>query len=198
MFRLFGIILAGLTMSVVGLDGCTIDPARQASRESGFGRLISTTDIPRLSSTTESEIKKVAASMKRVKSGSCLIAYGASGTGKTIAARMLAIEIGNPLFRVDLAAVVSKYIGETEKNLSRVFDNAASNHWILFFDEADALFGRRMSVNDAHDRYANREVVHFAGRLQKHRGIVILATDSRENIRPAIQKQCRHKIKIQK
>ncbi|MEN8239958.1 MAG: ATP-binding protein, partial [Actinomycetota bacterium] len=86
------------------------------------------------------------------------------------------------LFRVDLSQVVSKYIGETEKNLARVFERASNNDVILFFDEADALFGKRTGVKDAHDRYANIEVSHLMNQIEAFDGIVVLATNNRENI----------------
>ena len=96
--------------------------------------------------------------------GTAVLFSGSSGTGKTLAAAVLAAELGQDLFRIDLAAVVSKYIGETEKNLSRVFDAAERADCILLFDEADALFGKRSDVRDAHDRYANQEVAYLLQR----------------------------------
>jgi SpoVK/Ycf46/Vps4 family AAA+-type ATPase len=107
---------------------------------------------------------------------------GPSGTGKTMAAEISANELGLPLYRVDLAAVVSKYIGETEKNLAQIFGDAASSGAILFFDEADALFGRRSEVRDSHDRYANLEVSFLLQRMEDYDGIVILATNLRQNM----------------
>ena len=111
----------------------------------------------------------------------CLF-VGPPGTGKTMAAQVLAAELHLELIRVDLSSVVSKYIGETEKNLSRVFDEAESAGAMLFFDEADALFGRRSEVKDAHDRYANIEVGYLLQRLEIHEGVTILATNLRRNI----------------
>jgi len=92
---------------------------------------------------------------------------GPSGTGKTMAAELLASDAGMDLQRVDLSQVVSKYIGETEKNLDGVFAEASEKGWILFFDEADALFGKRTTVKDAHDQYANMEVSHLVGLATK-------------------------------
>jgi SpoVK/Ycf46/Vps4 family AAA+-type ATPase len=103
---------------------------------------------------------------------------GASGTGKTMAAEALARDLHLELYRIDLARVVSKNIGETEKNLSRMFTEAAASGAILFFDEADALFGKRSEVNDSHDRYANIEVSYFLQRVEEYRGLVILAAES--------------------
>jgi ATPase family associated with various cellular activities (AAA)/Winged helix domain, variant len=107
---------------------------------------------------------------------------GESGTGKTMAAQVLAAGLGLELFRVDLATVVSKYIGETEKNLERIFTAADGSNAILFFDEADALFGKRSEVSDSHDRYANIEVAYLLQRMEAYPGAVILATNFRRNI----------------
>jgi AAA+ superfamily predicted ATPase len=107
---------------------------------------------------------------------------GESGTGKTMAAQVLAAELGLDLFRVDLATVVSKYIGETEKNLERIFTAADGSNAILFFDEADALFGKRSEVSDSHDRYANIEVAYLLQRMEAYPGAAILATNFKRNI----------------
>jgi len=107
---------------------------------------------------------------------------GESGTGKTMAAQVLGAELGLDLFRVDLATIVSKYIGETEKNLERIFTAADGSNAILFFDEADALFGKRSEVSDSHDRYANIEVAYLLQRMEQYPGAVILATNFRRNI----------------
>ena len=107
---------------------------------------------------------------------------GESGTGKTMAAQVLAAELGLELFRVDLATIVSKYIGETEKNLDRIFSAADGSNAILFFDEADALFGKRSEVSDSHDRYANIEVAYLLQKMEGYVGAVILATNFRSNI----------------
>jgi hypothetical protein len=107
---------------------------------------------------------------------------GESGTGKTMAAQVLAAELGLDLFRVDLATVVSKYIGETEKNLERIFSAADGSNAILFFDEADALFGKRSEVSDSHDRYANIEVAYLLQRMEAYPGVVILATNFKRNV----------------
>lgn len=107
---------------------------------------------------------------------------GHSGTGKTLAAEVMAGELGLDLYRVDLSSVVSKYIGETEKNLNRIFDAARAAEVVLFFDEADALFGKRSEVSDAHDRYANIEVAFLLQRLEAHDGVVIMATNLQRNI----------------
>ncbi|HEV2813106.1 MAG TPA: ATP-binding protein, partial [Solirubrobacteraceae bacterium] len=107
---------------------------------------------------------------------------GEPGTGKTLAAQVIANDLGLEAYRVDLAQIVSKYIGETEKNLERVFDAAGASNAVLFFDEADALFGKRSPVGDAHDRYANLEVAYLLQRIETYAGAVILATNLRQNL----------------
>ena len=93
------------------------------------------------------------------------------------------------MFRIDLSTVVSKYIGETEKNLSSLFDKAAHKDWILFFDEADAIFGKRTNVRDAHDKYANQEVSYLLQRVESHPGLVILASNFKDNIDDAFMRR---------
>ena len=110
---------------------------------------------------------------------------GPSGTGKTLAAEVIAADVGVDLYKVDLANLVSKYIGETEKNLARVFDTAEAANVALFFDEADALMGKRSAVSDAHDRYANIEVAYLLQRLERYDGLAVLATNLANNIDPA-------------
>jgi hypothetical protein len=107
---------------------------------------------------------------------------GESGTGKTMAAQVLAADLGLDIFQVDLATIVSKYIGETEKNLARIFDAAEGSNAMLFFDEADAMFGKRSETSDAHDRHANLEVAYLLQKMEAHTGAVILATNFRRNI----------------
>ena len=107
---------------------------------------------------------------------------GPPGTGKTMTAEIMAGELGLDLYKIDLSTVVSKYIGETEKNLSRIFQEAETSNAILFFDEADALFGKRSQIGDAHDRYANIEVSYLLQKLEEYEGIVILATNLRRNL----------------
>jgi AAA+ superfamily predicted ATPase len=114
--------------------------------------------------------------------GISLLFAGPSGTGKTMAAEILAGELGLDLYKIDLSTIVSKYIGETEKNLSRIFSEAATSNAILFFDEADALFGKRSEVRDAHDRYANIEINYLLQRMEEYEGVVILATNLRKNM----------------
>ncbi len=128
--------------------------------------------------------------MNRGLSISALFA-GESGTGKTMAAEVIANELGLSLYRIDLSAVVSKYIGETEKNLRKLFDAAEEGGSILFFDEADALFGRRSEVKDSHDRYANIEVNYLLQRLESFRGLAILATNMKSALDSAFLRRIR-------
>ena len=120
----------------------------------------------------------------------CLMA-GKSGTGKTFASRCLAAELGLNLYRIDLSQVVSKYIGETEKALAQVFDEVEAGHGLLLFDEADALFGRRSEVKDAHDRYANIEVGYLLQRLESYDGIAVLTTNLQGNMDAAFVRRLR-------
>jgi len=122
-------------------------------------------------------------------SGLIALFSGDPGTGKTLSAEVVAGELGLDLFVVDLATVVSKYIGETEKNLEEVFDAAAIGNQVLFFDEADSLFGRRTEVSDARDRYANLEVSYLLQRLEIFGGLVVLATNLVSNIDPAFMRR---------
>jgi len=116
---------------------------------------------------------------------------GESGTGKTMAAEVLAQDLRLDLFRIDLSSVISKYIGETEKNLSRLFDAAEDSGAILLFDEADALFGKRSEVRDSHDRYANIEVSHLLQRMESYRGVAILTTNAKSAIDSAFERRLR-------
>lgn len=121
---------------------------------------------------------------------------GSSGTGKTMAAGILARELGRDLYRVDLSIVVSKYIGETEKQLSLIFREAQTSNAMLFFDEADALFGKRSEVKDAHDRYANVEIAYLLQKMEDYEGIVILATNLRRNMDEAFSRRMHHVIEF--
>jgi len=119
-----------------------------------------------------------------------------TGTGKTLAATYLAIRLSLPLYRIDLSAVISKYIGETEKNLNKVFDKAENKDWILFFDEADALFEKRTEVSDAHDRNTNQETDYLLQRVEEYEGLVILASNFRDNVDEAFIRRMRIKTII--
>jgi SpoVK/Ycf46/Vps4 family AAA+-type ATPase len=116
---------------------------------------------------------------------------GSSGTGKTMSAEVLAGALELDLYRIDLSSVVSKYIGETEKNLRRIFDAADGGGVILLFDEADALFGKRSEVKDSHDRYANIEVSYLLQRMESYRGLAILTTNMRSALDVAFMRRIR-------
>lgn len=126
---------------------------------------------------------------KKIKPGYRSLFYGPPGTGKTLTAALLGKSTGRKVYRVDLSMVVSKYIGETEKNLKRVFDHAENKNWILFFDEADALFGKRTEISDSKDRFANQEVSYLLQRVEGHNGTVILATNAKQNLDDAFARR---------
>ncbi len=134
---------------------------------------------------------------KRVKPGYRVLFHGPPGTGKTLTATLLGKYTGRPVFRIDLSRVVSKYIGETEKNLARLFDWSEHKDWILFFDEADALFGKRTQIRDAHDKYANQEVSYLLQRIEAHSGLVILATNQKGNVDPAFLRRFQSSVQFQ-
>ncbi|MEL6672939.1 MAG: ATP-binding protein [Bacteroidota bacterium] len=117
-----------------------------------------------------------------IKPGYRVLFHGPPGTGKTMTAKLLGKYTGKEVYKVDLSMVVSKFIGETEKNLSRLLAKAEDKDWILFFDEADALFGKRTGVKDAHDKYANQEVSYLLQRIELYQGMVILASNLKDNI----------------
>ncbi len=119
---------------------------------------------------------------KKLKPGYRALFYGPPGTGKTLTASLLGKYTGLDVFKIDLSMVVSKFIGETEKNLSQLFNRAENKNWILFFDEADALFSKRTNVRDAHDKYANQEAAYLLQRIETFDGLVILATNFKNNI----------------
>jgi SpoVK/Ycf46/Vps4 family AAA+-type ATPase len=133
-----------------------------------------------LTGPTIARLREFANTARDRTAGARALFTGAAGTGKTLAAQVIATALGMDLWRIDLSALISKYIGETEKNLARLFAAAERAGIVLFFDEADALFGRRTEVKDSHDRYANQEVSFLLERLEQHPGVVILAT----NVRP--------------
>jgi SpoVK/Ycf46/Vps4 family AAA+-type ATPase len=121
--------------------------------------------------------------------GTTALFTGPPGTGKTMAAEVIARDLGLDLFAIDLSTVISKYIGETEKNLERVFSAAADADAILLFDEADALFGKRSEVRDSHDRYANIEISYLLQRMEQYEGLAILATNLRQHIDDAFTRR---------
>jgi len=144
----------------------------------------------------EHPLKVAAVNTKRIKPGKGVLFYGPAGTGKSLAAAAIGKEMGCVVYRVNLSAVVSKYIGETEKNLNRLFKKAADKNALLFFDEADALFGKRSEVKDAHDRYANPEVSYLLQLIEDHEGLVILAAKTKANIDNAFLRRLRYVVKF--
>jgi AAA+ superfamily predicted ATPase len=130
----------------------------------------------------QDEIRKLWRLDRIVKPGYRCLFYGAPGTGKTLTATLLGKQNNMDVYRVDLSMIVSKYIGETEKNLAKIFDKAAHRNWILFFDEADALFGKRTETQTSNDRHANQEVAYLLQRIEDFAGMVILATNLKDNV----------------
>lgn len=126
---------------------------------------------------------------KAIKPGYRSLFHGPPGTGKTLTATLIGASAGVDVYRIDLSMVVSKYIGETEKNLANVFDQAQHKNWILFFDEADALFGKRTQTSNANDRYANQEISYLLQRIEDFPGVVILATNLKANIDEAFARR---------
>ena len=125
----------------------------------------------------------------KVKKGYRAMFYGPPGTGKTLTACLIGQSLDLDVYRIDLSMVVSKYIGETEKNLATVFDQAENKNWILFFDEADALFGKRTSTNSSNDRHANQEVAYLLQRIEDFNGVVILASNLKGNLDEAFSRR---------
>jgi len=132
----------------------------------------------------------------RLKKGYRTLFYGPPGTGKTFTAGLLGKYTGRRVYKIDLSMVVSKYIGETEKNLEMLFARAEDKGWILFFDEADALFGKRTNVRDAHDKYANQEVSYLLQRIEDYNGLIILATNMKNNIDDAFIRRFNSMLKF--
>lgn len=131
---------------------------------------------------------------KTVKAGYRCLFFGPPGTGKTLTASLIGANAGVDVYRIDLSMLVSKYIGETEKNLARVFDQAENKNWILFFDEADALFGKRTQVGTSNDRHANQEISYLLQRVEDFPGIVILATNLEMNIDDAFARRFQSQV----
>ena len=126
---------------------------------------------------------------RKIKPGYRALFYGPPGTGKTLTVSLLGNEFNKEVYRVDLSQVVSKYIGETEKNLEKVFSKAENKDWILFFDEADALFGKRTNVSNSHDRFANQEVSYLLQRVEDFPGLLILASNFKSNLDKAFTRR---------
>jgi hypothetical protein len=128
--------------------------------------------------------------------GLSVLLYGAPGTGKTMCAEIIASELGQDIYRVDISRIVSKYIGETEKNLAEIFNEAKKTGAALFFDECDALFGRRGEIKDAHDRNANIEVAYLLQRIEEHDGVTLLSTNIKQNIDPAFMRRITYAVRF--
>ncbi len=126
---------------------------------------------------------------KHFKPGYRSLFYGPPGTGKTLTASLIGVAVGADVYRIDLSAMVSKYIGETEKNLANLFDQAENKNWILFFDEADALFGKRTTTHNSNDRHSNQEISYLLQRIEDFSGVVILASNLRANIDEAFSRR---------
>jgi len=163
-------------------------PAKRMTSELNWSDLV-------LDAQTLSEVKEISDWIKhgahilndwslnrKISPGYRALFYGPAGTGKTLTANLLGKSTGLDVYRIDLSMLLSKYIGETEKNLARIFEQAASKNRILFFDEADALFGKRTQVSDAHDRYANQEIAYLLQRMEEFPGIVICAASLKANL----------------
>lgn len=131
---------------------------------------------------------------KSVKPGYRALFYGPPGTGKTLTASLIGKAVGADVYRIDLSMVVSKYIGETEKNLANVFDQAQNKNWILFFDEADSLFGKRTQASSSNDRHANQEISYLLQRVEDFPGVVILATNLKANIDQAFSRRFQSEV----
>jgi len=134
----------------------------------------------------------------KIKPGYKVLFHGPPGTGKTLTAALLGKLFNLDVYRIDLSMVVSKYIGETEKNLEKIFSKAENKNWILFFDEADALFGKRTDIRDAHDKYANQEISYLLQRLEDYPGLVILASNMRNNVDEAFTRRLQGVILFKK
>ncbi|MCK8521024.1 ATP-binding protein [Aquimarina sp. D1M17] len=133
---------------------------------------------------------------KRLKPGYKSLFYGPPGTGKSMAAALLGKSTGMQVYKIDLSMTVSKYIGETEKNLAKVFDQAQQHNWILFFDEADSLFGQRTQVSSANDRYGNQEIGYLLQRIEDFPGVVLLASNLKDNIDEAFTRRFQSMIEF--
>lgn len=135
---------------------------------------------------------------KKIKPGYKVLFHGSPGTGKTLTASLLGKIYQLDVYRIDLSMVISKYIGETEKNLEQVFRKAENKNWILFFDEADALFGKRTNISDSHDKYANQEIAYLLTRLEDYPGLIILASNMRQNVDEAFTRRLQSVIHFQR
>ena len=143
---------------------------------------------------SSSQLLNELAECTKTKKACHVLFHGPRGTGKSLAAALLGKRLHREVYTIDLSQVTSKYIGETEKNLEQLFKNAESKNWILFFDEADALFGKRTDVKDSHDRYSNQEISYLLQRIADYDGIAILATNMKDNIDDAFIRRLQYVI----
>ena len=134
---------------------------------------------------------------KQIKAGYRVLFYGPPGTGKTLTATLIGKAKQRDVYRIDLSTIVSKYIGETEKNLANIFDKAQNKGWILFFDVADSLFGKRTATGSSNDRYANQEVSYLLQRIEDFPGLVILATNIKANMDDAFMRRFQSVVAFQ-
>lgn len=132
----------------------------------------------------------------KTRAGYTALFYGFAKKDKTITAQSIAAKLKTKLYSINLAAVISKYIGETEKNLSKLFDQAEEKNWILFFDEADALFGKRTTIRDSHDRFSEQGINNLWQMIEKYKGLIIISTKQKQNIDDAFTRRIRTIIKF--
>lgn len=186
----FSLALNGSLMADVTRDSLK-------ARAQAFGQVLPRQDATGLSASTLAGLRNIAGQLEKERHGACVLLHGAGDTGKVQAAGFIGSAVRRHVYRVDLTAVQSKYIGETEKNLDRVMEQAEKNDWILFFDEADALFGKCSEVKDTHDRYANIPTSYVLERLAHYKVFWFLASNPRVELYPAVTKRCTYQVKIQ-
>jgi hypothetical protein len=146
-------------------------------------------ELKRIMRWSQSGKELVQFTNKTINPGFSCLFYGPPGTGKTLAAKLIGKSLDREVFRIDLSMIVSKYIGETEKNLAYLFDRAEGKDWILFFDEADSLFGKRTNISDSKDKWANLEMSYLLQRMEEYEGITILATNLKNNLDSALNRR---------
>ena len=177
-------------------------PAQKIDTEEAWDDLVLTEDVldqlEELKTwlTYNDRLKEEWGMHKKFKPGYRVLFYGPPGTGKTLTAKLLGKYTDRAVYRIDLSIIVSKYIGETEKNLEKLFSKAENKNWILFFDEADALFGKRTEVSDSHDRYANQEVSYLLQRVESFSGLVVLSSNFKSNMDEAFIRRFNSIIKF--
>ena len=176
------LVLASFTLQAAALSDCAL--AQQPPRPEIAQR-------KRFDATTARQLTALsqAAANKSIR-GTCATLSGGSSADRSLAAQVVAKDGGAQLYRVDVSSVVGKYIGETEKNLELLFQRAEDKHWTLFFDDADALFGKRTDVRDSNDRYANVDIAALLQRIEQYQGVVLLSSNAPEKIDPAVARRC--------